>query len=139
MDSVSGFISGTILLCCFVYTFFIRSKLEEKQQRSIFDNQVLGFIDALYLADIPLRCSLSTIQSYVKAQLSKAHALPGNQTLIEHTTPSGYTYHSHTCPNDHAQFSVLCLVQYAKETGNEKLLAWCNDNIVQASKLNIHF
>ena len=133
------YILGGLTLFSLFYLFIIRDITERRKEQLIFDNSSLGFVSALYLINIPLHCSLHEIESYIKDQLALAHKLPGNEFLLEYTTPAGYTYRSHTSQNDHALFVILCLVQYAKEHNNNDLLAWCNANIVSASKLHIHF
>ena len=127
-----------ILTLSLTYITILRPMHKRQTDLLAFDQAVLGFIDALYLAGIPMHCTLLEIRHYISDLLRKAHKLPSNQHLLEHTTPSGYTYRSYTGHHDHAQFALVCLARYASETENQALLEWCNRNMSASSKLLIH-
>ena len=131
----------------FVYIFFFKDKFEEKRQNLIFDNRVLGFVDALYLSDIKFGCTDFEIRTYVKQMLEKAHSLPGNETLLTHTIShierpnvQGWIFESRTGTHgEHMIFTLLCIIEYAKACNRPDLIAMCEEMLFEARLHVIHY
>lgn len=138
MSDISGFISGSLLIFSLVYLIILRPIFEKKRDETIFDNRVIAFVDGLYLGSIAwnYKCANSDIKRYVIDQLKKAHKLPSNQFLIEYTTQKGWHYSSHTGPNDYQLFALLCIAEYAKDFGNDELVAFCEERMRDASRMS---
>lgn len=109
---------------------------KKRQDDSMFDNRVLGFVDGLHLSEVVrFGCANSEMRRYVAYQLSKAHKIPDNQYLIEYKTASGWCYCSHIgLHGEHELFALLCIAQYAKEYGKADLASWCESKMEIARK-----
>ena len=135
MGPLMAFLIGYAIL----YVVYLNPKATAKRDASLFDSRVLGYIDALYTADVPFHCTDSEMRRYVSQQLEKAHALPDNHLLIEYTTKKGHHYSSHTgLHGEHALFAILCLTQYAQAYGHDDLLCWCESAIPTARLISAH-
>ena len=133
-------VSTLLLIASIAYIVYFRPKFEESQNQRAFDDRVLGFIDGLYISGVKFGCTDFEMRHYVKMLLSKAHALPGNQFLMEHITAKGWGYTSRTgLHGDHMTFALLCVIQYAKECENNELISLCEDMLVSARVSEVHY
>lgn len=139
MDSLSNWIITLFIVSSLIYIVYFHPKREEEREHLKFDSLVLGFIDGLYLTEIEFGCTAFDMRRYIKQQLAKAHALPGNQFLIEYTTAAGNRFCSHTGNTDHALFAILCIAQYAREQGNTELITWCESMMDSARRNSINY
>jgi len=140
MFEVLATLPAYLLIIGFIYIFFLRGKIEEERNNLVFDNRVLGFVDALYLSGVKFGCSDFEMRSYVKSQLSNTHSLPGNKRFFEYTATNGMKYSSTTgLRGDHALFAILCIAQYASECNNTKLISWCESTMESARRISIHY
>lgn len=126
--------TSLLVIALIVYVIFIRPKLEDRERDASFDNLVLGVIDGLVLADIPVGFCISDLRSFVKGQLASAHKLPDTEALINYTAANGYRYSSYLGSGNHTLFAVLCLVRYAIDTSRPELLEWCESNLERARR-----
>lgn len=147
MVDLSDFLCSIFILFALFYIVYLKPKYEKKRHDLLFDNRVLGFVDAVYFmwecSEAPgfrFYCSNSQLRDYIRTQLEKAHSLPDTKLLIRHTVRSGYCYSSHIgLHGEHTVFALLCMIQYAKETDNDQLLYWCESHLALASKNNIQW
>ena len=134
MHPLTPILTPILLISIFAYLFYFRPKFDNKHADEAFDNLVLGVIDGLILADVPAGLCANDLRSYVRRNLAGAHKLPDGEYLINYTATNGFRYTSQTGRGDHILFAILCLVRYADDTSNAKLLAWCEANLEAARK-----
>ena len=147
MDDPGAIIYAIFVLGGLSYLIFYLPKAEEKKHNAVFDNQVLGCVDGLYLAgdslhgpgDVHFGCALHEMRNYVQHQLSLAHQRHDGEPLIQHTTAKGRRYTSSTVRGAHALFAILCIIQYAKEQGIEDLITWCESFMLDAGRIEFQF
>lgn len=142
---------GGIMLCllvtAFAYLFYFRTYFEEKRNILIFNNRVLSVIDGLYLAGVNLGCTDFEMRSYAKDLLAKAHALPGNEMLLEHTVidsgiPAidGFTFRSHIGTHGgHITFALLCIIDRAKKYDKISVVHHCERLLLEAQSMESHY
>lgn len=147
MDNVSGLLTGLLVIAGLVYVIFLRPRFEDKRDALIFDNRVIAVIDGLYLSGMKFGCTDFEMRSYARRLLKKAHSIPDNQTLLSHTIVApdrpnidGWTFDSHTgIYGDHIVFALLCLIEYGKETGHQNLITQCEQLLLDARQMKIHY
>ena len=134
MHPLTPILSLIFAIAAFAYLFYLRPKLDDKRSKEDFDNRVLGVIDGLTLADVPVGLCSADLRSYIRRNLAGARNLPDGEYLLNYTAANGFRYESYTGRGDHILFAVLCLVRYAHDTGRPELLAWCEDHLEIAQK-----
>ena len=123
-------IFAVLVLALLAWLVYFRPRQKAAHDALVFDNRVLATIDGLYLSGMKFGCTDFEMQGHARRLLEKAHALPGNQTLLKHTCPNGYTYHSHTgLYGEHITFALLCIIDYADD---KQLIAQCEKLLIDA-------
>lgn len=140
-----NFFACAVFIYAFLDLLVFQNMRERKRDRLAFDNRVLATIDGLYLSGVRFGCTDFEMRSYAKKLLEKAHALPSNQTLLDHTISArGSTFHgsvfrSHTgLHGDHITFALLCIIEYAKDHDNQKLVTQCEQFLIEARHMGHH-
>ena len=140
-------ISIVLGIVTIIYLVYFRPKLEDAEEKRIFDNRVLGFVDGLYASGMKFGCTDSEMRIYVTQMLNKAHKLPGNQTLLEHTIRSpnrpgidGRTYRSHIgLHGEHIHFALLCIIHRVDSYYRADTIVQCEQLLLETPDFTISY